>query len=161
MQLQAERLQYPRELYTRNPSATLTNDFGLYLTYENYLMPEKPTDVSIVTVAQSEGSHTMEEAKAELLHAKSKSEWSGTAMGQPEGGKMDSATGKLEEVSLAVRMKCEEMASLRKLSSYLDSQKVLLTHKLQQLKSVPNSDCRDRPPLDLLPDTPAQPSLDP
>ena len=130
---------FPKEFHSRSSALALTDEFGLHLTYENYLIGEKPGEVSGVGAAQSFVTSLMEEAKREevqMRHVKSKSEVNvGSYVQTPEAGKVDSATGKLEELLFAAKMKTEELASLRKLSSYLDSQKVLLTHKLQQLKS--------------------------
>ncbi len=85
----------------------------------------------------------LEEAKYEQTHMKSKSAL--PAFPSTESGKIDSVTGKIEELGLAVRMKNEEMCSLRRLSSYLDSQKVLITHKILQVKGKKSSE--EQPPL--------------
>lgn len=134
---------FPKELHTRKAAGTLLDDFGLNLTYENYLIPEKPSDVSEISAAFSPFLDILEEAKYEQTHMKSKSAL--PPLPPSESGKIDSVTGKVEELGLAVRMKGEEMCSLRRLSSYLDSQKVLITHKIQQLKGKKGSE--DRPSL--------------
>lgn len=129
-----ERSQFPREFHTRNPSGTIAEDYGLYLTYENYLLQGKSSAASEANAEQSALSSLMGEAKREeMRHVKSKS-MIGLNLAQ-DAAKADSTVSKIEELFLASKMKSEELTSLRKLSSYLDAQKVLLMHKLSQLRS--------------------------
>lgn len=153
----AERRLFPKEFHTRKAAGTLLDDFGLNLTYENYLIPEKPVNVSEISVALSPALDILEEAKYEQTHLKTKSAL--PPLPPSESGKIDSVTGKIEELGLAVRMKSEEMGSLRRLSSYLDSQKVLITHKIQQLKGKKDSEDRSSlPPEVCVPENPPIPT---
>ena len=146
-QLASERQIFPLEMRTKNATSALIDDFGLYLTYENYLMADKPSDISAVTVVYSAGIDLFEEAKYEQSHVKTKSALPSSL--PAESSKIDSVTGKVEELGLTVRMKTEEMCSLRRLSSYLDSQKVLLMHKIQRLKGKKAGSEREPVPCEL------------
>ena len=144
-----ERLRFPKEMRVRKAARAAGNDFGLLLTYENYLLHCKNAHTNSLSVAISGTFGPLEEAREDefrRMHFKSKSEMNVSQYipDIPAPQKLDEVSTQAEGLFLAVRMKNEEMASLHRLSGYLDAQKVLLMHKINQAKVKVSAAVSDR-----------------
>jgi hypothetical protein len=137
------------EMRVRKAARAAGNDFGLALTYENYLLHGRNAHATSLSVAISDALGPLEEAREDefrRMHFKSKSEINVSQYihDMPAPQKYDEVSTQAEGLFLAVRMKNEEMASLHRLSGYLDAQKVLLMHKINQAKVKVSAAASDR-----------------
>lgn len=142
-------MRFPREIRVRKAGVTAKADYGLTLTYENYLLAAHYPPRGSLTVAISNSPDIIEEAREDefrRMNFKSKSEDNVAQYvpDTPPPPKVDEVDSRIEELFLAVRMKNEETASLLRLSCYLDAQKALLTHKINQVKANASSVASER-----------------
>lgn len=148
-QLRQERLRFPKESRVRKAAKTAEENYGLVLTYENYLLCGRGPHANSMSVAISDTLDPLEEAREDefrKMHFKSKSEMNVSQYipDLPAPQKADEMSTQAEGLFLAVRMKNEEMASLHRLSGYFDSQKALLMHKINQVKAKVSAAASDR-----------------
>jgi len=148
-QLRQERLRFPREVRVRKAARAAEENYGLALTYENYLLCSRGARANSMSVALSDTLGPLEEAREDefrKMHFKSKSEMNVSKYipDLPAPQKADEVSTQMEGLFLAVRMKNEEMASLHRLSGYFDAQKALLMHKINQVKVKVSAGASDR-----------------